>query len=246
MVTTLAICLDAPLQSWGTVSRFTHRDTAREPTKSGVVGLLGAALGMPRDDRERIDELSQLRLGIREDRPGLLHRDFQTIRGIPSTEGGKLGNQISERYSLADAVFLVVLQGDSQLLSVIAEALHQPRWPLFFGRKAYPPARPLLRPTSPGSTGFLTGWGLAEMPLFDVLNTHPWLENSTKTRNSALTDLNLDRPRWLRTVCDRVEDDRATKLRHDLPLTFDRADRRHAPREVTVGEIPLTRSLIHG
>ncbi len=40
---TLLLCFDAPLQSWGTMSRFVVRDTTTEPTKSGVVGLHAAA-----------------------------------------------------------------------------------------------------------------------------------------------------------------------------------------------------------
>lgn len=48
MVTSLALCFDAPMQSWGTRSRGVIRDTTSEPTKSGVVGLIAAALGISR------------------------------------------------------------------------------------------------------------------------------------------------------------------------------------------------------
>lgn len=46
---TLLLRLAAPLQSWGSDSKFETRKTDREPTKSGVVGLLAAALGLRRD-----------------------------------------------------------------------------------------------------------------------------------------------------------------------------------------------------
>ena len=49
---TLLLRLAAPLQSWGSDSKFETRKTDREPTKSGVVGLLAAALGLRRDDTE--------------------------------------------------------------------------------------------------------------------------------------------------------------------------------------------------
>ena len=42
----LMLRLAAPMQSWGTDSKFEVRKTNREPTKSGVVGLLAAALGL--------------------------------------------------------------------------------------------------------------------------------------------------------------------------------------------------------
>ena len=45
----LLMRLAGPMQSWGTQSRFGHRDTGTEPSKSGVIGLLCAALGWPRD-----------------------------------------------------------------------------------------------------------------------------------------------------------------------------------------------------
>ena len=50
---TLLLRLAAPLQSWGMDSKFETRKTNREPTKSGVVGLLAAALGIRRDEPDR-------------------------------------------------------------------------------------------------------------------------------------------------------------------------------------------------
>ena len=44
---TLLLRLAAPLQAWGADSKFETRKTNREPTKSGVIGLLAAALGLP-------------------------------------------------------------------------------------------------------------------------------------------------------------------------------------------------------
>jgi CRISPR system Cascade subunit CasD len=48
---TLLFRLCAPIQSWGTQSRFLARDTGLEPSKSGVIGLICAALGKPREER---------------------------------------------------------------------------------------------------------------------------------------------------------------------------------------------------
>ena len=45
---TLLLRLAGPMQSWGLESRFDQRDTGREPSKSGVLGLICAALGKPR------------------------------------------------------------------------------------------------------------------------------------------------------------------------------------------------------
>ena len=65
---TLLLRLAAPLQSWGMDSKFETRKTNREPTKSGIIGLLSAALGLRRDETEKIEKLNQLRFAVRVDR----------------------------------------------------------------------------------------------------------------------------------------------------------------------------------
>jgi len=47
-----------------------------EPSKSGVVGLLCAALGRPRAADG--SDLAALRMGVRVDREGVLKVDYQT------------------------------------------------------------------------------------------------------------------------------------------------------------------------
>ncbi|WP_434581810.1 type I-E CRISPR-associated protein Cas5/CasD [Carbonactinospora thermoautotrophica] len=149
---TLLLCFDAPLQSWGTMSRFVVRDTVTEPTKSGVVGLLAAALGVARDDTDGIARLAALRLGVRVDREGVVERDYHTVQNVPTTAGTGHRTVVTERYYLADALFLVGLEGEPGLLAELYQAVQRPRWPLFFGRKAFVPARPLV---STGAAGEL-------------------------------------------------------------------------------------------
>ena len=73
-MSTLLLRLAAPLQAWGINSKFDIRKTEREPSKSGVVGLLAAALGRRRD--ESLDDLAALKFGIRSDKEGELLKDF--------------------------------------------------------------------------------------------------------------------------------------------------------------------------
>ena len=56
----LALYFDAPLQSWGYSSMFDRRTTLSQPTRSGVIGLLCAALGIDRADTVRLDQLDAL------------------------------------------------------------------------------------------------------------------------------------------------------------------------------------------
>lgn len=146
----LLMQFSAPMQSWGLSSRFTERDTAREPTKSGVIGLLCAALGRPRT--EPLDDLVTLRMGVRVDKEGSVRRDFHTAGGgrwldgdygVAKASGAKGETVISNRYYLADAMFLVGLEGEAALLTRLNDALAHPVWPLFLGRKAFVPAEPV-------------------------------------------------------------------------------------------------------
>ena len=144
MMSTLLIPLIGPLQSWSIDARFGDRLTAQEPSKSGVLGLICAALG--RDRAEQIDDLSVLRFGVRVDRPGVLLRDYHTALDVASAGTRDVGTVLSNRWYLADAAFLAGLEGDTALLSTIHEALADPVWPVFLGRKACLPAMPLSMP----------------------------------------------------------------------------------------------------
>jgi CRISPR system Cascade subunit CasD len=144
---TLLLRLAGPMQSWGTTSRFDERDSQLEPSKSGVLGLVCAALG--RDRAEPVDDLARLQMGVRADREGVLMRDYQTATGVMIATGKSdlKRTVVSPRYYLADAAFLVGLEGaDTALLARIHDALRKPVWPLALGRKSFPPGCPVWLP----------------------------------------------------------------------------------------------------
>ena len=146
--TLLILRLEGALQAWGEMSKWDLRDSADFPTKSGVVGLLGCAMGLERGD-PRLAELSNsLYLAVRADRAGLRTVDFQTVTGNPlRTAEGKPkagGNTIiSRRAYLQDACFTVFLDIQDPWRERIAEALKAPRWPMYLGRKNCVPSRPV-------------------------------------------------------------------------------------------------------
>ncbi|MFQ3634189.1 type I-E CRISPR-associated protein Cas5/CasD [Roseiflexus sp.] len=168
---TLFLRLEGPMQSWGLRSRWSERDTADAPTKSGVIGL--------RRDDIRLRVLSDaLRMGVRIDLPGTLMRDYHTtgggrfvlapaskkarfhdepyIGGVLSAEvskgrikvkinqsAGEPETDVSERFYLADASFRVALQGSAELIEELANAVQRPVWPFFLGRKSCVPSAPV-------------------------------------------------------------------------------------------------------
>jgi CRISPR system Cascade subunit CasD len=140
-MTTLLMRMRAPMMSWGDHSRFTIRDTRREPTKSAVIGLLCAALGRPR--WEPVHDLAALKMGVRVDREGVMLCDYHTIMDSIKSSGGKGDTVLSDRYYMADADYLVGLEGDRSLLETLDTALESPCWQLYFGRKSFVPSCPI-------------------------------------------------------------------------------------------------------
>lgn len=152
MANTLFLRLEGPMQSWGERARWSVRDTANEPTKSGIVGLLACAMGLNTD--EQLINLSRsIRIGVRCDRPGMILRDYHTIiGGVVSAEGKIKVNAktklpetlVSTRFYLADASFLVAVQSEDANVERLALSVQDPIWPYFLGRKSCPPAAPIF------------------------------------------------------------------------------------------------------
>lgn len=160
----LALMLDAPLQSWGFASRFQRRTTGLYPTKSGVVGLLCAALGAAKGspaEREWLPKLANLRMTVvtiprrwvnrsahtsSEEVPMRRLEDFHTVLNTRRASGAANNDPVvTHRQYLLDARFGVLLTGEPEVLTRAAEALRDPVWGVWFGRKCCIPAAPLYR-----------------------------------------------------------------------------------------------------
>lgn len=190
-MSTLLLRLAAPLQSWGTDSKFETRRTGKEPSKSGVIGLLAAALGRRRD--ESVEDLNRLRFGVRVDQEGTLLRDYHTVKAEKTA-------YITERYYIQDAVFLAGLESeDDTLLRELEQALHAPAFPLFLGRRSCPPDYPLCL-------------GIREADLLTALHSEPW--QASEWRQSRL-------PTRLRIVADALPGSSERSVLRDVPISFD-------------------------
>ncbi len=158
---TLFLRLAGPMQSWGTSSRFQLRRSDPHPSKSSVLGIILCSMGIRREDSDAaLAPLRDLRMGVRVDRPGISDWDYQTagagiVKGMRSAEGkikktgttGEHETLLSRRQYLYDASFLVVLQGSPETISSCTEALEEPEWPVFLGRKCCIPAEPIFTKT---------------------------------------------------------------------------------------------------
>src|SRR5690606_18410210 len=95
MADILLLCFDAPLRAWGLRARWDVRDSGDEPTKSGVIGLLGCALGYPVGD-VRLEQLDRvLRMGVRVEVPGSKVVDFQTVSEVTRTANNQKPNDMN-------------------------------------------------------------------------------------------------------------------------------------------------------
>lgn len=163
----LLLRLSGPFQSWGTRSRFDERDSDLEPSKSGVIGLISAALGIAREDwKENLEPLTKLRMGVRIDKSGILKYDYHTAQEIISADESKIhSTAVTKRYYLSDATFLVGLEGEYELLTKIHSSFLNPVWALYLGRKAFVP--------SPGI--YLKDGLIKDMYLEEALAAYPYL-----------------------------------------------------------------------
>ena len=131
--------LASPMQSWGTDSKLEVRRTDRYPSKSGLTGLLAAALGIARTGD--LTKLNGLRIGVRVERPGEIICDYQTAQGAKSQD-----RYTTYRYYLSDAVFLAGIESDDEpFLQELETALLHPTFPLYLGRRSCPITLPLVK-----------------------------------------------------------------------------------------------------
>ena len=200
---TLLLRIEGPMQSWGINSRFTERDTGLEPSKSGIIGLICAAMGRERE--EDVSDLAGLRMGVRVDREGHSSKDYHTVLGVPRADGSTPGTLVSNRYYLADACFLIALEGDRNLLEQIESSLKNPSWPIYLGRKAFLPSSPIL-----------LGNGVLDNGIDESIRTTPWLGRDK------------DAPEKLRAIIETTASEGEPKM--DVPISYE--DRTFAQRFV--------------
>jgi CRISPR system Cascade subunit CasD len=153
-----------PYQSWaGARATGNHVNTAEVPTRSGITGLIAAALGARRG--EWPDWLDDLDIEVRVDNPGRIEKDFQTINPRPEaqpfieriwTASGQKGKapvsftpdgqnltSVVKRTYLAGAEFIVRISHPDRVPE-LAVAFSEPSFSPYLGRKAFAPAFPFL------------------------------------------------------------------------------------------------------
>lgn len=218
----LAIRLVGPIQAWGLNSQFSRRNTGLIPTKSAVLGMCCAALGLPRGSDaeslwlERLRQTRMLAIAIPRSRessdktfPVRRITDYHTVQNTKTAEGKPKNTHLTFRQYLCDASFGVVLSGEHKLLEEVSAALDDPIWGVWLGRKACIPAAPVF-----------AGVFASEKEALLRLIGESSLDEFTYQREVETFEAGVD------TLPDH-------------PLSFDIGNRLHTPRRVITVEAKI-------
>lgn len=156
----LVLRLYGPMASWGLPAVGGDRPTAGQPTRSAMLGLLGAALGIKRENEKALSDLQQsVSVAIKQCVPSSILRDYHTSQ-VPSknksfvhrNRKSELGEQnlntiLSSRDYRCDGLWIAAISLTKTAKFTLADlqsALLKPVYSLSLGRKSCPLAAPLM------------------------------------------------------------------------------------------------------
>lgn len=144
-LTGFAMRLQGPLQAWGGPVIGDDRPSLSFPTRSGVLGLVAACLGIRRDELDRLFALADgARVHARVDAYGSPLVDDQTVQAHPEASRARQTIQ-SKRTYLVDACFTaLVVPGPRSAPRELVQALRTPVFSPYLGRRTCVPSAPLL------------------------------------------------------------------------------------------------------
>ncbi len=215
----LTFTLTAPMASFGELAGNSRRGTLHWPGKSAILGLLGAALGIRRDDDAGQKALAGWQVAVSVLGEGVPLRDYHTVQTVPSANakapdsrraafevaGRNLNTMITQRDYLTDTCFGVALWAAPLPIPLtdMAEALRRPVFTLYLGRKCCPLGAPLApktvtaqNPVEALSSITLPAWLTGLNPAEPVLVASDPFAGALANRQVQRWDMPLDRKHW--------------------------------------------------
>lgn len=152
----VVFALVAPMGSFGDLAGHERRGSDEWPSRSAILGLLGAALGVRRQDRQGQEQLSVWRVAVSTLSRGKPFRDFHTVQAVPTARIKRPATRhdalqalqpgdnpvITRRDYRTDCAFGVALWGSADL-ELARVALMRPVFTPYLGRKSCPLAAPM-------------------------------------------------------------------------------------------------------
>lgn len=209
MKTTL-LKLAGPMQAWGTSSKFETRYTDYYPSKSGIIGLIAASMGLKRNDKN-IEELNKIDFAVRIDQEGKMLRDYH-IAAKYKKNGSLERNYVTNRYYLEDAVFVVALGCEDEFIEEIYKALKNPYYQLFMGRRSCPVQADFIL-------------GLYDEDIMDLIKKYPWQASNNYKKANPFYRANI--------YSDADLVDGKENIRNDRVITFSQESRKFGIRYET-------------
>lgn len=148
--------LAAPMGAFGDLAGHERRGSGEWPARSALLGLVGGAMGVRRNDKSGQKALAAWRTAVSVLARGSAFRDFHTVQTVPTARAKRpatrraavkaLGSKdravITRRDYRTDCAFGVALWG-REGVEEVREALARPRFTPFLGRKSCPLSAPM-------------------------------------------------------------------------------------------------------
>ena len=210
----LILSLVAPMGAFGDLAGHEWRGSYRWPGRAAVLGLIGAAMGVKREDQTGQAALSVWHMAVSVLSLGPIWRDFHTVQTVPSARIKRPRTRrdaisalqpsdnglITRREYMSDCTFGVALWGGEML--PLIKALKRPTFTLYLGRKSCPLSAP-IDPRVVQAQDAVEALGQVKLPSFlpiDVDPAKPIMiaseEETCSGRVETRWDDPLDRSAW--------------------------------------------------
>lgn len=207
----LVATLAAPMGAFGDVAGHERRGSLSWPGRSAILGLIGAAFGVRRDDRAGQAALDVWQIAVATLAPGQRLRDFHTAQAVPSARIRQPNSRrdalaalqpgdnpvITTRDYLTDCLFAVALWGGE--MEPLSEALRRPAFVPYLGRKSCPLSMPMTpriveaqTPVDALDDAHIPPWHTGAHPLHIATDPFEGAQGRIETR----WDQPVDRTAW--------------------------------------------------
>lgn len=134
------------LSAYGLQTFDVHRRANHFPTRSAIVGLLGAALGITRKEHNALYDLSEsIITAVQVNNAGEKMMDYHTVQNFRSPLGKiQKGTKPTYREYWCDSEHTFAITAECTVINQLVSAVKMPTFTVFQGRKSCPLTRPLF------------------------------------------------------------------------------------------------------
>ncbi|ABM03388.1 CRISPR-associated protein, Cas5e family [Psychromonas ingrahamii 37] len=134
------------MSAYGLQTFDVHRRANHFPTRSAIMGILGAAMGITRENFNELYALSeQLKIAVQVNLSGEKMVDYHTVQHFRSPQGKiQKGVKPTYREYWCDSEHTFAISAAEHVIEKLVNSVKFPEFTLFQGRKSCPLTRPLF------------------------------------------------------------------------------------------------------